>query len=171
MVPADSKGFLLRIKINYLTMVKNNNIYILLNILIFFSILYSPFFRIDGGVSDDTYNYIKVALAIPHLKTSVFPIGYPLLIKLINLFVNDFYFTTRIIAIFGYLFILLFSYFKRFYFKETSLLMGMKMFTIFMFSYSETLFLPLFYVLIFLIHKFFSSEKYNRSLVFKYLLC
>lgn len=146
---------------------KNKNIvYALLNIVIFISIIITPFFRIDGGVSDDTFNYVKIAHHLPNITSSVFPFGYPVIIKLINLFANDYYASTRIIAGLGYLFIILFSYVKKFYFKETTLLMGMKVFTIFMFSYSETLFLPFFYVLIYVLYQFFKSDYKKKSLLF-----
>ena len=146
---------------------KNNNIgYILLNIVIFISIIITPFFRIDGGVSDDTFNYVKIAYHLPDLISSVFPVGYPLFIKLGYLFSNDYYISTRIIACVGYLFIVLFSFVKKFYFKETSLLMGLKIFTLFMFSYSETLFLPFFYLLIYLLFRFFKSDYKKKSLIF-----
>ncbi|WHF51437.1 hypothetical protein QGN23_13575 [Chryseobacterium gotjawalense] len=148
-------------------MTRNNNIpYVLLNIVIFISIIITPFFRVDGGVSDDTYNYVKIAYYLPDLISSVFPLGYPLFIKLTNIFSNDYYISTRIIACLSYLFIVLFSYAKKFYFKETSLLMGMKIFTVFMFSYSETLFLPFFYVLIYLLYQFFRSDYKKKSLIF-----
>lgn len=145
---------------------KCNIIYILLNIVIFISIILTPFFRIDGGVSDDTYNYVKIAYHLPDLISSVFPVGYPLFIKWVHLFSNDYYISTRIIACLSYLFIVLFSYFKKFYFKETTLLMGMKIFTLFIFSYSETLFLPLFYVLIYALYQFFRSDYKKKSLIY-----
>lgn len=148
-------------------MIHNKNItYILLNIVIFISIIVTPFFRIDGGVSDDTFNYVRIAYHLPHLISSVFPVGYPLIIKLANLFSNDYYISTRIIACLSYLLIVLFSFVKKFYFKETTLLMGMKIFTIFTFSYSETLFLPFFYLLIYLLFRFFKSDYKTKSLIF-----
>lgn len=174
-VPAVSKEFYrwnrlvldIDYQFQYILMKKVNNIpFVLLNIVIFISIIITPFFRIDGGVSDDTFNYVKIAHHLPDLISSVFPLGYPLFIKLANLFSNDYYISTRVIACLSYLFIVLFSYIKKFYFKETSLLMGMKIFTVFMFSYSETLFLPFFYLLIYLLYQFFKSDYKKKSLIF-----
>lgn len=140
-------------------MMKNDKfIYFFLNFLTFISVLLVPFFRIDGGVSDDTFMYIKIADNLPQFTSSVWPIGYPIVIRLFNFLVQDFYITTRVIAVAGVLFIMFFSYFKNFFFKETSILLALKVFTIFLFSYSETLFLPFFYVLLYLLYNFLKKD-------------
>lgn len=112
-------------------------------ILVFITI--SSMMMISGGVTDDTYNYIKSSIALPFLKTSVFPFGYPLVIKSISYLVDDYFFSTRIAAILGFCSIGILAFHFKFFVKETILVLGMKIFTIFLYAVSETLFLPLFY--------------------------
>lgn len=142
-------------------------IYFSLNFLTLISVVILPFLRIDGGITDDLLYYIKIGNSFPNFKNSVWPIGYPIAIRLVNFITQDLYFATRVIAVTGFLFIILFSFAKKFYYKETSILLALKTFTVFSYSLSETLFLPFFYVLLYLLYHFLKCKRNNLSDILK----
>lgn len=137
----------------------NNNFYKILAVVLGFLVILIPFFRIDGGLVDDDYYYIKIAESLPNYKLSIFPIGYPIVLKTVNLLFNDYFLSSRFISISSFLFILLFSYFKKFFFRETVLLMSLKFFTVFFYALSETLFIPIFYVLFYAVYQIINNKK------------
>jgi hypothetical protein len=134
-------------------------IYNLIALILILLVIIIPFFRIDGGLVDDDFYYINIAESLPNYQLSVFPLGYPLLLRMINFIFNDYFITSRVIAIFSFIFILLFSKIKDFFFKETVLLMGFKFFTIFFYSLSETVFLPIFYITIYSLYNILVNKK------------
>ncbi len=125
---------------------KNFNIkYYLLLILIFAVIILNIFISKTHGISPDSLDYFKMSEDFQ--STNLFPIGYPFLLKLTNLFGNLLV-SSKILALLALL-IMVFSSIKyNFYPRETILVIGLKTFIIFHYSWSETIFLPLFYLLI-----------------------
>jgi hypothetical protein len=145
----------------------DNTIFYILNISTLICVVLLPFFRIDGGICDDTFQYVKIAQNLPNYTSSVWPVGYPIVIRIINFFFSDFYITTRVIAVTSIFFIMAFSFHKDFFYKEVAVLLALKVFTIFIFSYSETLFLPFFFVLIYLLYNFYNSNEKHFSDILK----
>jgi hypothetical protein len=96
--------------------------YIYLYFAILFFAIFIPFFISYGGIVADTLSYIKIADSIPDVKSNLFPLGYPLIIRFFHSFIHDYYFSARIISILTVLLIGVFSYYKKFYFKETVIL-------------------------------------------------
>lgn len=138
---------------------KNNFIYKILAIFLIVVIVVIPFFRVDGGLVDDDYYYFKIAESLPDFNQSIFPIGYPIILRLVNLIFNDYFLSSRFIAVSSFTFIIYFSYFKKFFFKETVILMCLKFFTIFFYALSETLFIPIFYILFYALYNIIINEK------------
>ena len=100
--------------------------YIYLYFAILFFAIFIPFFISYGGIVADTLSYIKIADSIPDVKSNLFPLGYPLIIRFFHSFIHDYYFSARIISILTVLLIGVFSYYKKFYFKETVILLCTK---------------------------------------------
>mgnify|MGYP000004510295 FL=1 len=140
--------------------------YIYLYFAILFFAIFIPFFISYGGIVADTLSYIKIADSIPDVKSNLFPLGYPLIIRLFHSFTDDYYFSARIVSILTVLLIGVFSYFKKFYFKETIILLCTKIFVFCIYNLiSEGLFLGIFYFLIYYFHEFFSKNKKGWSFI------
>ena len=73
--------------------------YIYLYFAILFFAIFIPFFISYGGIVADTLSYIKIADSIPDVKSNLFPLGYPLIIRFFHSFIHDYYFSARIISI------------------------------------------------------------------------
>ena len=133
-------------------MLKTNTYKILFFLILLITII-QPIFSKDGGMTVDILEYMEYSDKFPHLTRNVFPLGFPLLINFFHFFTKDNYISTRILAFLGVLSIGLISFYKKFYFKETVLLLCLKIIWIFQHSWSEVVFLPLLY---FLTYSFFS---------------
>jgi len=124
-------------------------------------VIFIPLFRVDGGLVDDDYYYIKIAESLPNYNLSIFPIGYPAVLKIINLIVNDYFISSRIASVTSFIFILAFSYYKKFYFKETVILMSLKFFTLFFYALSETIFISILYIVFYLLYNLIINKRDN----------
>ena len=123
------------------------------------SIIFVSFFIPYGGLVGDSHHYFRLAHYFPNVKWSIFPLGYPLLIKLFHRFTNDYFFSARIINILCYLLIGVFSYYKKFFLKETIILLCTKIFFYtFFLTLPESVFLTLMYFLFFFFYKFFKEN-------------
>ncbi len=138
--------------------------------LFFFSLLgiiLVPFFLPYGGIAPDSVSYFKLAKNLPCVENNLFPIGYPVLLKIGYFFTQEFYFSSHIISILSYTLIGLFSYFKKFYFKETVILLTFKFFiSIYVNSISESVFLTLLYLQFYYLHQYLSGDKKGIKFIF-----
>lgn len=133
--------------------------YIALAIVVVAVYFCQSFFNATGGIGADSLSYFGIASDLPHLKTNLFPLGFPVLIELFHLIFQDYFWAAKIMNITLILIILLFSYFQKFYFRETVLLFtGKTLFLIFNFVLSESLFVSLLYFLIYLFHERFHDR-------------
>lgn len=113
-----------------------------------------------GGVTSDSVHYFRLGEQIPNVTWSIFPLGYPLLLKFFHLFCDDWFWAGKISGIAIYLAIAGFSYVKKFHFKETILLLMTKIFFYSFFNIiSEGLFLALMYFLFYYVYQFFEGKK------------
>lgn len=134
--------------------------YIVLFVFSLLSIAIAPFFLPYGGITADTISYVQLADSFPEVKWSLFPLGYPLLIKFFNFFTDDYFWAARILNIVLFAIIGLFSYLKQFYFRETVILLSTKIFFFCFFnSLSEAPFIFLLYFLLYFVHGYFYSER------------
>lgn len=125
---------------------------ILALILILFYFIQS-FFIASGGVGADSLSYFGMASDLPQIKTNLFPIAYPFLIKILQLVIGDYYWAAKILNTLFIVLILSFSYFKKFYFKETVLLFtGKTLFFVYCGILSEGLFIFLLYFLLYFLY-------------------
>lgn len=112
------------------------------------------FFVSAGGIGADSLSYFGIAADIPHVETNLFPLGYPFLIKVYHLLFLDYFWASKILNISLLIGILLFSYFKKFYFRETVLLFtGKTLFYVYNNVMSESVFIFLLYLLLYCFHE------------------
>ena len=113
-----------------------------------------------GRVNPDSIRYMRQAEIFPIIDNTTAPLGYPLMIKFVSFFGTDLFWASKIIGIAAYLFIIIFAYKKKFYFRETVLLGALYSFvSIFSYTMSEALILP--FVFIFL---YYSSLVINDKI-------
>ena len=138
-------------------------------VLIYF---FQTFFTSLGGIGADSLSYFGIAADLPKPETNLFPMGYPILVRLVYNVLHDYFWASKILNLLFTVIILLFSYYKNFYFRETVLLfMGKTFFTVFIGAASETLFLFLMYFLFFLFHQLLSKKDNLYSYAVAISLC
>ncbi len=133
---------------------------------------FQSFFLPAGGAGADSLSYFGIASDLPQLKTNLFPIGFPVLIELFHLVFQDYFWSAKFLNISMVVAILLFSYFKKFYFKETVLLYtGKTAFFVFGYFISEAPFIFLLYFLFYVFHETFVGKLCkNQFILFASLL-
>lgn len=131
------------------------------------AIIICIFFSYNKGVTPDTGNYFKMAENFPKLIENIFPMFYPINLFLFSLLGISTFAASKIFALTCFLVILSLSVLKRFYTKEIILVLGLKISSIFYFSWSEPLFITLFIVYIYLYHQY--EEKKISNIKFTFL--
>lgn len=102
-----------------------------------------------GRVSPDSIRYMRFAHVFPTIDNTTTPLGYPLSIKFFTLFGFDEFWGSKIVGISAFLFIIFFTWKKKFFFRESIILCALFSFlSIFSFTMSEALILP--FVVLFL---------------------
>lgn len=102
-----------------------------------------------GRTSPDSIRYMRQSAIFPIIDNTTAPLGYPLFIKFFTFFGLDEFWSSKLIGILAYSFILIFAYRKRFFFKEIVITSALFSFvSIFSYTMSEALTLP-FVVLLF----------------------
>lgn len=135
-------------------------------------------FYYEGTATTDSFSYFKLAASLPKIKSSYFPILYPFLLKITNLFTNDYFISSKILSIISILFILYFTKKVNFFWKEIwILLLSPICFMIMPMSWSETVLLPILIVYFYLNYIFINKKVipskfiiYNSILLFLLLL-
>lgn len=128
---------------------------------------FQSFFLAAGGIGADGLSYFGIAADFPKIETNLFPLGFPALIKLFHFIFQDYFWAGKFLNISMVICILVFSYFKQFYFRETVLLFtGKTLFFAFNIISSEGTFIFLLYFLIYLFHQKF----HGRIKPFKFVL-
>lgn len=134
--------------------------YVVLAVVIVVAYFLQPFFFSNGGIGADSLSYFGIAADLPHPETNLFPLGYPLLLRLIYNITHDWFWASRILSVLFVVVILSFSYFKKFYFRETVLLFtGKTCFFVFIQAMSEGPFILLLYFLFYFMHQMFLYKK------------
>ena len=137
-------------------------------------IIYSgqSFFLSAGGIGADSLSYFGIAADFPKLITNLFPLGFPALIKVLHSVFQDYFWASKALNVLMVVGILLFSYLKQFYFRETVLLFtGKTLFSALNLVSSEGPFIFLLYFLIYFFHeKFLEKVKSGTFVLFASLL-
>ena len=116
-------------------------------------------FRPDGGINLDGIVYARMALQLPGLENNLFPPGYPVLLRLMHFYTQDYFVAGKVLHFLCLIGILAFSYRQKFYFRETILLLCCRAgIGIWSFSYSEIPFLGCLYLQFFLVEQYLSGR-------------
>lgn len=122
-----------------------------------------------GRVSPDSIRFLRFAKGFPVIDNTTTPAGYPMSIKFFTLFGTDEFWSSKIVGIAGFLFIICFSWKKRFYFKETVILCSLfSTISLFSFTMSEALVLPFVFVFLYVAHLVI-TEKISQAKSIFYL--
>ena len=144
-----------------MTLKKADYFLIIVHLLI---LIFLPFFLSNGGVGGDFHYYIKLANNLPALDDNLFPIGFPLFLRLFKSITNEYFYSSLFLKVTCSLFILWHSYKKQFYFREILLLMCLKS-TVWIFVYqsSEYISLPFIYLFLYYIHQLFRNKISSKK--------
>ena len=141
--------------------------YVYLAVVIVIVYFFYSFFLAAGGIGADSLSYFGIASDMPKLVTNLFPLGFPALIKVFHFVFSDYYWAAKMLNISMVISILLFSYFKQFYFRETVLLFtGTSIFFAMGLVVSEGPFLFLLYFLIYLFHQKLVEKIKSGTFIF-----
>lgn len=114
-----------------------------------------------GRVNPDSIRYMRQANLLPIIDNTTAPLGYPFSIKIWTYIGLDEFWSSKLIGILTFTIILVFSYRKRFYFKEVLAVSALFSFvSIFSYTMSEALTLPFIFFLIY-VSKEIIDGKYN----------
>ncbi|SHE76545.1 hypothetical protein [Chryseobacterium takakiae] len=128
---------------------KERNIQITMIIITFMMIILRFLLNEKGRTNPDSIRYMRFAHVFPTVDNTTTPLGYPLSIKFFTFFGPDEFWSSKIVGISSFLFILFFTWKKKFFFKESVVLCALFSFlSIYSYTMSEALILP--FVLLFL---------------------
>lgn len=113
----------------------------------------------------DPYYYLKQAKEFPHIWDTTFPIFYPVVIKIINVFCGDYYISSKVLALLAILFVFIYSYWKDFFWKELWVIFSTVSFIETNFwTRSETLLVPLLLIFSHLSYQYLTKEVKNKNI-------
>lgn len=102
-----------------------------------------------GRTSPDSIRYLRFAHNLPIIDNTTTPLGYPAAIKFFTYFGFDEFWGSKLVGIAAFLFIIFFTWKKRFFFKESIVLSALFSFlSIYSYTMSEAMTLP--FVILFL---------------------
>lgn len=131
----------------------------LLVILTYAMIIFRFLSNEKGRVSPDSIRYLRQSEMFPIIDNTTAPLGYPLFIKFFTIFGMDDFWSSKLVGILAYTFILIFAYKKKFFFKE--LLISSALFSfvsIFSYTMSEALSLPFVVLFFFTAHQIIKNK-------------
>ncbi len=141
--------------------------YVILSVIIILINFGLSFLMPSGGIYADSLSYFEIATDLPNPVTNLFPLGYPAALRLFFGIFRDYFWAAKVLNTTMIFVVMLFSYCKRFYFKETVLLLaGKTCFFVFSIAISESLFVFLLYFLLYYLYQILQ----NKALDFKNIL-
>ncbi|WP_326981977.1 hypothetical protein VUJ46_17340 [Chryseobacterium sp. MYb264] len=134
--------------------------YKILSVIILVIYFFQTLFVSYGGVGSDSLSYFGIASDLPKPQTDLFPLGYPFLLRMAHFFTKDYFWASKLLNFIFTGTILLFSWQKKFYFRETVLLFtGKTFYFVFFGAMSEAPFIFFMYFLFYFLHEIFSGKK------------
>ena len=124
--------------------------------------------RSDGGINLDALMYARRAMQLPAVQDNLFPPGQPLLLRLMVIFGGDYFVAGKLLNAACLLLILCFSFYKKFFFRETLFLLCTKAgIGLWSFSFSEIPFLTALYFQFFLLFRLLDGKpgKWDAALL------
>lgn len=140
--------------------------YVVLAVAIVLIYFFQSFFLAAGGIGADSLSYFGIASDLPRPETNLFPLGFPVLVQLFHWIFQDYFWAAKLLNISMVIGILVFSWFKRFYFKETVLLFtGKTVFFVLNIVNSEGPFIFLLYFLLYFLHERFRGKMKAETFI------
>jgi len=120
-----------------------------------------------GRVSPDSINYMRFAHVFPVIDNTQTPAGYPLAIRFFTYFGFDEFWSSKVVGITAFFFIIFFSWKKKFYFRESIVVCSLFSFlSIFSFTMSEAFILPIVMVYLYGCHLAISGKISQLKTIF-----
>ena len=95
-----------------------------------------------GRVTPDSIRFMRQAHVFPEIDNTTAPLLYPLFIKIFTVFTDEFW-SSKILGILCYLFMVFFAWKKKFYWREMLIIGSLFSFvSIFSYTMSEALIIP-----------------------------
>lgn len=96
-------------------------------VILYFIIINSvPFLLPHGGIGGDFPLYIKIAKDLPEINNNLFPIGFSFFLRISETLTSEYFYSSLLLKSTCFIFIIFFSYKKKFYFIETVFVMMIK---------------------------------------------
>ncbi|WP_333852191.1 hypothetical protein [Epilithonimonas sp.] len=131
----------------------------LLIILTYIMIIFRFLSNEKGRVSPDSIRYLRQSEMFPIIDNTTAPLGYPLFIKFFTLFGLDDFWSSKLVGLLAYTFILIFAYKRKFFFKELIISSALFSFvSIFSYTMSEALTLPFVILFFFTAHQIIKNK-------------
>jgi hypothetical protein len=112
-----------------------------------------------GRVNPDSIRYMRQSEMFPIIDNTTAPLGYPLFIKFFTFFGMDDFWSSKLVGILAYTFILIFAYQKKFFFKELIITSALFSFvSTFSYTMSEALTLPFVILFFFTAHQIIKNR-------------
>lgn len=118
----------------------------------------------------DPYYYMKLAKEFPHIWDTTFPVFYPIVIKIINVFCSDYYISSKVVCLLSILFVFGYSYWKKFFWKEIWVIFSTVSFLETNYwTRSESLLMPLLLIFSHLSYQYLTDiTKVNKKWIIKF---
>lgn len=126
------------------------------------------FESLGPGTTTDSYYYLKLAKELPYIWDATFPVLYPLVIKIINIFTDNYFIASKIFCLIAVLFVYIYSYLKNFFWKEIWVIFSTASFLETNYwTWSETLYAPLLVVFSHLSYLYLLNPENRKNLIWK----
>lgn len=145
----------------YKIMFKNKEKFYQLSIIVVTLIMIVARFLLNekGRVNPDSIRFMRFAHNLPIIDNTTTPVFYPLSLKAVSFLGPDIFWSSKIVGILCYLFIILFAWRKKFYFRETVLLGAVFAFvSLYAVTLSESLFLAFLFFFLYIVKKTLFDE-------------
>lgn len=120
-----------------------------------------------GRTNPDSIRYMRQSEIFPIIDNTTAPLGYPMFIKFFTYFGMDDFWSSKLIGILAYTFLLFFAYKKRFFFKELLVTSALFSFvSIFSFTMSEALTLPFVILFFYVANQILNNKISTKKAIF-----
>lgn len=147
--------------------IKEKNIQISLVIITLVMTILRFLLNEKGRVNPDSIRYMRFAHVLPTIDNTTTPLGYPLSIKLFTYFGFDEFWSSKVVGILAFLFIIAFAWKKKFYFKESIVVSTLFSFvSIYAYTMSEALILPFVFLFLYTAYLIITGKLEKGKAIF-----
>lgn len=147
--------------------IKEKNIQITMVIITLVMTILRFLFNEKGRVNPDSIRYMRFANVFPTIDNTTTPLGYPLSIKLFTYFGFDEFWGSKAVGITALLFIIYFSWKKKFYHRESIVVSALFSFvSTYAYTMSEGLILPFVFLFLYTAHLVITGKLEKGKAIF-----